>query len=431
MDGLSIRKMFLKFKTFKNILIFFSSIYIIIELNKYIYSLTIYIRNKSYLHSNSHKFVGNLDYIQLENNDPLQKFVSNHEKIIESMSNNKKIVFHKRLNSGGYGNSMYSMLSALLLAILTDSALISEWDYIHYFVIPPLKNTFHKYESNSELNINFKKNYIVQTSVNAWAYDKNLNVYLENRMNYDQNRIQIESLTAYFFDLCSMVENYDKLLEYKLVSNKTIQKAISSLSFRNSSKYSQVEIVEHLLLVGFEVGSNLINKFWIPQKFLTDEINSFYDREFRGKFVIGMQLRFLYMNKHDVDKFFKCAFYIEKINQVQNAKWFLTGDDDHRINKLYEKYPNRFIIGHGKIAHSSFSSIGSYERTIFDNELLARSNEILFTGGSTYGFVAALRQNKMPYCVEGKSDRPLDDNEPCKRMTLNRGPKRTYDFTVI
>ncbi|RNA13026.1 hypothetical protein BpHYR1_031704 [Brachionus plicatilis] len=425
--------MFLKVRFLKNAILFFVSIYLIIELNKLIYSIIIHLKNKAYLNSNFHRFLNNSKFLSFDNHDPLQKFKSNHEAIINlaSQSINKKVVFHKRLNSGGYGNSLYSMLSALLIAIISESALISDWEYIEYFVVPPLKNVFHKYEPTSELNINFKTNYLLSTSKNAWIYDKNVDIYLENSLPRDQNRIQFESLSAYFFDVCAQPQNFDKLLEYKLASNKTIERANISVSQRKTGKQSDAQIVEDLLLVGFEVGSVLINKFWKPQTFLTDQINSFYDREFRAHFVIGMQLRFLYMNKQDVDKFFKCAFYIEKINGVQKAKWFLTGDDNHRIDALYVQYPDRFIMGQGKIAHSSFSSIGSYERTILDNELLARSNEILFTGGSTYGFVAALRQNKLPYCVEGRSNKPFDENQPCKRMSLNRGPKRTYDFIVI
>ena len=415
----------------KNILYLIVFIYTIIKLNQYFYVIIINARNSNYLKQNSEKFKTNSEFLNLKPNDNLNEFIQIHETILKSTSTNKKIVFHKRKNSGGYGNSLYSFFSALLISILTDSAFVSDWEYIDYFIIPPLKNVFYKFDSNSEFNINYAENYMVPNSENAWIYDKKLELYLNSYLPISKNRIEFESLTAYLFDVCANPNNFQKILHYNLVSNSTINKALSSVSRRNGNSESDARIVEDLLMVGFEVASNIMNKFWMPQNYLMKEINDFYDRKFRGKFVIGMQLRFLYMNKYDMEKFFKFAFYIEKINGAKEAKWFLTGDANDKVEKVMKQYPNRFIMGEGKIAHTSFSGISSYERAVFDNELLARSNEILFTGGSTFGFTAAFRQNKMPYCVEGRSKEIINEQEPCKRMTLNRGPKRTYDYIVL
>lgn len=423
--------MLIRPKLIKSILYLITFVYIVIAINQYIYVLIINSRNANYLKHNSDKFKTNLDILSLNQKESLNKFISVHESILYSNTKNKKIVFHKRKNSGGYGNSLYSFFSALLISILTDSALISDWEYIDYFIIPPLKNVFHKYESNSEFSIEYAENYLVPDSKNAWIYDKKLDVYLNSSLPSDKNRIQFESLTPYLFDLSANPKNFQKIQYYNLVSNSTVEKALKSLSKRTGNPEDEVHIVENLLLVGFEVASNIMNKFWVPQNYLMKEINEFYDREFKDKFVIGMQLRFLYMNKNDMEKFFKCAFHIEKINGAKNAKWFLTGDDNDKVEKVMKDYPNKFIMGVGKIAHTSFAGIGSYERAVFDNELLARSNEILFTGGSTFGFTAAFRQNKMPYCVEGRSNELINEKEPCRRMTLNRGPKRTYGFIVL
>ncbi|CAF0815090.1 unnamed protein product [Brachionus calyciflorus] len=410
--------MFKRTKFIKNILFIALLVVSFYKFYQFLYDYIINSRNQAYLKQNSYKFKNNSKYLEFDSSDPLSDYVKKHEDII-NLKIQAKIVFHKRRNSGGYGNSLYAFFSALLISILSDSALVSDWEYIDLFIKPPLKNIFHKYESNSQFNINYKSNYLIQNSPNAWIYNKNLNVYLGYQLPSDQKRLHFESITAFLFDLCANPKNYDKIAKYKLASNKTLQNALTSLSRREENNpHLDAKIVEDLLLVGYEVFSTLLNKFWIPQDFLQKQIDDFYLREFKGKFVVGMQLRFLYMDASDMDKFFKCAFYIEKINGVDNAKWFLSGDDDRKVELIKKKYPNKFIYGNGKIGHTSFSSIGSYERAVFDS-------------GSTFGFTAAIRQNKLPYCIEGLSKQKLDENEPCKRMSLNRGPKRTKGFIVI
>ncbi len=58
----------------------------------------------------------------------------------------------------------------------------------------------------------------------------------------------------------------------------------------------------------------------------------------------------------------------------------------------------------------------AYQRAILDVELLAKCDELVLTGGSTYGFVAAMKRKKMPYYVNGNSAAMVK----CERMTLAR-----------
>ena len=56
-----------------------------------------------------------------------------------------------------------------------------------------------------------------------------------------------------------------------------------------------------------------------------------------------------------------------------------------------------------------------YEKTILDNELLSRCDEMIITGGSTFGFLAAIKSQRMPYHVNIGMHK-------CQRAQLSRPP---------
>ena len=68
-----------------------------------------------------------------------------------------------------------------------------------------------------------------------------------------------------------------------------------------------------MLQVGYEVAGHLLNRLWIPKKQLRERINQFLDTEFNGYYVIGIQLRYLYLDdENDTRKFLDCAESLEK-----------------------------------------------------------------------------------------------------------------------
>lgn len=69
--------------------------------------------------------------------DPLDDFLKLHEKNLES-NNSNKIVYCNRVKPG-YANRIYSILSCLTIAILTDSALSIDWPEVETYIDPPLK----------------------------------------------------------------------------------------------------------------------------------------------------------------------------------------------------------------------------------------------------------------------------------------------------
>lgn len=192
-----------------------------------------------------------------------------------------------------------------------------------------------------------------------------------------------------------------------------------------------------MLRVGFEVGGNILNQVWILASSLQHHIQRIYEREFKNSFVIGLQLRFgdksfgtypanLYLNEmSDTLRFIECAQKIEasQTNLTNHFKWFITSDSQIELNKLLKAYPNRaFSLDEqiGRLEHSH-----SNPRALIEVELLSKCNELIVTGGSTYGWIAAMKMLKMPYYINGYEEAA---SKTCMRAKLSEPPKRPCNY---
>jgi hypothetical protein len=188
-------------------------------------------------------------------------------------------------------------------------------------------------------------------------------------------------------------------LSYGLVSSETISKALPILN----TSYIQTNDVNlnAAYRVGFELGHSILRLFWRPKRFIRDQVTLFYDKHFKGDFVIGIQLRFGYLNGSDVDVFIKCAQQIEiRAGGEKSFKWFVSADDETGLLALKKRFPDKVLHAEGEIIHTFFFASG-YLKAVMDSELLALTDEMIITGGSTFGFVAAMKKLKYPWTVNG------------------------------
>ena len=109
----------------------------------------------------------------LYDNDSLNEFREIHAKII-----GKKLPLRVTFNGytdGGYGNRIYSMLTSLVIAILTDSALLIQWNEIENYIEEPLYCSFLnncKFNDFDDLNFNYTTdNSYHPHSLYAWRYN--------------------------------------------------------------------------------------------------------------------------------------------------------------------------------------------------------------------------------------------------------------------
>ena len=136
-----------------------------------------------------------------------------------------------------------------------------------------------------------------------------------------------------------------------------------------------------------------------------------------------MQLRFEFLDVEDIDSFIECAKTIETQEADKigtKIKWFVSSDQLWVIEKFKNSSNREVITGKGKLDHV-LNDPKAYERAVLDVELLSRCDRLVLTGGSTYGFVAALKTRRRPFYVNGrrkvKTCELFDFSAPSRRPT--------------
>ena len=105
------------------------------------------------------------------------------------------------------------MLSSLVIAILTDSALIIRWKEIDKYIEEPVYKAFYDFSNQSnEFNANFRSEDIYRPSANAsWQKNKDMNQLIKTLIPLNKTRIAYNSIEPLFFEICSNPAYYDKV----------------------------------------------------------------------------------------------------------------------------------------------------------------------------------------------------------------------------
>lgn len=120
----------------------------------------------------------------LDNKNSLasRSFLRLHEEIVSNQSGRHNVVFYQATKDG-YGNRIYSMLSAFMVAVLTDSALLIKWPSIGFHIDCLLKDTFKNFTDASFLDLSQKSPKICHLHTdteNSFNYVKKL-YYLQGK----------------------------------------------------------------------------------------------------------------------------------------------------------------------------------------------------------------------------------------------------------
>jgi hypothetical protein len=133
--------------------------------------------------------------------------------------------------------------------------------------------------------------------------------------------------------------------------------------------------------------------------------------------------RYHYADWVDTDTFIQCALSIEKSVFRKSVRWFITSDNEGFLNRLKSNYSSpKTIFTKGRIVHVARSSAGYY-RTLLDLELLSKCDEVIITGGSTYGFLSALKRGKYPLFVNGGARSNKCERFSFSNPSVTRGGK--------
>lgn len=205
--------------------------------------------------------------------------------------------------------------------------------------------------------------------------------------------------------MASHINYARKLAQAGFVSQQTVHKAVQNL---NNPKIEAEQKIEFLYMIGFEFGGHVLNNYWRLKPNLTRKVDNFIREKFSAHFVIGFHLRNYYLSPQDIELFIDCALMIENLRSKvvgnRKVKWFVASDHSGTIENLRKRsgtYKSRIIVNQGRIGHIGYNE-DSYERALMDIELLSQCDEIIVTGGSTFGFIASLKSQKLPFVIEGE-----------------------------
>jgi hypothetical protein len=302
---------------------------------------------------------------------------------------------------------LYSFVSSLLIAILTESQLVVRWKEIESYVNLPMRILFNTNLTNDEGldQENFKKLFHHVKPAQSWRKTKNISSLIKTNVP-NALRYFYGSQGPFFMELCANPKYFHKYAYYNLVKNETLSNALQTIANNQST---QLEKQERLLSVGYELGGNLLNRVWRPAKVINDDVEKYYEKYFKNNFVIGIQLRYQYLDKEDTKTFIDCALDIEKnylaynLSRINSFKWFIASDTQGEINGIFKKFGNKtFTTNEFKLGHILYDPT-SIRRAMLDVELLSLCNELIVTGASTFGWVAAMKSQKLPFYVNGQN----------------------------
>lgn len=385
-----------------------------------------------------------------EKASPIEEFKLNHRKILTSLRPAKFVYVVPNL--GGYGNKVIQIISAFTTALITDSAVVINMTHLSDYIEEPLFNCFQTgLNSTNELNylFNSSQTFLLPKSTRiAWKSVKNVSdLYLKLPSNF--TRFVFDSMCSLYFELACNRDYYSKFLYYGLVREATIQKAtrmwniLDQLDLKHLPPKMNQLAIDVLYQTGFEVAHNIMKLFWIPKPIILNKVAQFQADHFKRYFMIGMQIRTEFIELRDVGVFIQCANQIEK-QLSRPVRWYVSCDRVEMLEQLVRLFPNKIVHGEGLIAHVSADPSG-YERVFLDIELLSRCDELILTGGSTFGFtsnqvhlfsiksllisylylIGSLKNGRFPMIVNGKRN-----TTRCERFKFSR-PGGTITYMLI
>jgi hypothetical protein len=342
---------------------------------------------------------------------------------VEPTNGSKLAVMNGLDGNFGYSNRVYQVIDALIASLLTDRIALLEFGTNGYIWsqilidLPSVRDSFEYESLIADQNFHLTQ---------GWHPFKSAAQLMQTVIPEENNIIKISGVSPHFFETCSNSKYFGKLLAVGAVQNKTIERALDIQGRSNE------EQLNRLFQVGFEAAGYVLKKRWPLRPHVLALVNQYKSEYFDGSFVIGLQMRGHYVNEANKDdiKFIDCALGIEsEFKDNKPVKWLIVTDMNHMFSKISQLLPNKTMFATSDTtAHGTWYN-QKYENAVkimLDIELLSLCDEIIQTSGSTFGFLSAIKAQKLPYYVNGTNqcgDR-CKDMKGCEKMTLARPPRR-------
>ena len=132
------------------------------------------------------------------------------------------IVLSGNLNNG-YGNKLFGLMSALIIAILTNSKIYSIWPNIDGFIeVPFHSTTFSEFENFSPVilveNLFYDKIHIPKMT-SGWVFEREISKIIGTRILTNYSKYYYAKYDFFLMEICTNPIYYDKLILNRLVKN--------------------------------------------------------------------------------------------------------------------------------------------------------------------------------------------------------------------
>jgi hypothetical protein len=380
----------------------------------------------------------------------IARFKANHERIVRNPGTppgNKFVYVVPSIN--GYGNKLIAVVDAFAIALLTNSAVIIDMAEIDRYISEPmymcLVREKNSSTANNELSYLYEPNRTYMMPAKTKVSLKRVKNLRDMYLNIpDHDRIALPGLgVSLYYELACNRKYFDTFVYYGLVRPDTVHSALAVLDSLSSnettmSSTTKDEDIDVLYRTGYELAHSILTTFWTPVAGIQEQVDAFVAAHFRGYFVIGLQLRYFFIWWNDTETFVQCAERIEasvvrgrrgrRADTELPVRWFVLSDDDEKLQRVKSMYPGKVIHAEGLIAHVSEESADGYSRAMLDLELLARCDEMVLTGGSTFGFAGSLRSGRYPWFVNGRQEAKNATRE-CQKFRFSEPGFANLEYT--
>ena len=153
----------------------------------------------------------------IENYDKLNEFYEIHERILKMNASLRKITFNE-CNQAGYGNRLYSLLSSVLIAILTNSSLVVRWKEIEPYVDLPIQVFYNDMTGDEGLGKEeFQKKFYHANPAQSWSRPKNIEALMKTDVPVSPLRYLYNNIGPYFMEISSNPKYFSTFFYYDLV----------------------------------------------------------------------------------------------------------------------------------------------------------------------------------------------------------------------
>eukprot|EP00297_Palpitomonas_bilix_P009019 CAMPEP_0113895226 /NCGR_PEP_ID=MMETSP0780_2-20120614/17226_1 /TAXON_ID=652834 /ORGANISM="Palpitomonas bilix" /LENGTH=529 /DNA_ID=CAMNT_0000885995 /DNA_START=201 /DNA_END=1790 /DNA_ORIENTATION=- /assembly_acc=CAM_ASM_000599 len=331
-------------------------------------------------------------------NTAFDNYLKLHSEIISGQRPGKYVVM-AHYTEAGFGNLLPVLVSTFLLAFASDRAFLIDWPYQR-----PRKH-FNGEEYMGYPDI---KELLEAPAGMKWRYDE-----------VKKGSIKEKSIDASSAFYCKNLKN-----EFKEDMLR-----IKSWDFFGPGIVTNPNHAQAIREAFGEDWYGTISRWLIrPIPSLREEIRKFVRDNFDGRYVVGLQIRKVGMNKlseDQVKRFFSCAeaTRIMANEPSDNTFYFIAADNAQTREAAKKKYGAKAIQLGSKVDRASTRGV---QEGLIDNFLLAFCDDQIISGGSTYGRQSAGYSSLPPMVVKRQGDTcvRIASSTPCfyeYKQVINSG----------